>query len=1303
MHAYCTLTLLFWSVCGAAAPIGSLRTLEDQLCSEDPAALVVAARSQGDAARGAIVFHQPHVACTKCHSVDDSPNPLGPDLTRLPPETTDQHLVESVLFPSRVIRQGYESLNVITADGRNLSGILAEDTSKELVLRDVQNPGKTLRIDKQDIEEYAKQSLSAMPIGQVAQLTSRQEFLDLIRYLIALREGGPAQAKALQPPPSAYALRIPEYEQHVDHAGLIRDLDSDAFDRGEAIYKRVCVNCHGTKDQPGSLPTSLRFASGQFKSGSDPYTMYQTLTRGFGMMVPQTWMVPRQKYDAVHYIRETYLKPNNPTQYFSVTPAYLATLPTGDTRGPEPEVIEPWVTMDYGPSLINTYEVGSDETNYAYKGIAMRLDAGPGGVSRGSAWTIFDHDTLRIAADWVGEGFIDWNGIHFNGQHQVHPQIVGDVELANPTGPGWANPETGSFDDPRIRGRDGRPYGPLPRNWAHYQGLYHRDVASVVRYTVGEAQVLETSGVVKGDAPLFSRTLNIGPRSRPMLLQVAHFLDMQASFNVSNAAGEVPAHVALVVPQSDSAAIGAVAFDGKTRLDVSKSEDFDLSHGDFTITARIRTRAGGVIFAKTHPGKRWVPDAKAFFIRDGKLCFDIGWVGCVQSERSIHDGQWHNVAAAWKKADSTLSLYIDGQLDGSGRLGTKGDDVRHVVRIGAGAPDFPQPDSFLKGELAEVRFFASRIAPELLAEATTGEGGAAPKARWKFAGELKGKVADVTGSGHDAAVCRETPSHFNRGLLAAALVPPVPGAEWRYEDGNLRLALPAGPEPIRFTVYTSRPRSGEDFQATIASVRPDDARRDLEPMTHGGARHWTETLTATVQMGKDDQPFAVDVLTHPESNPWLAQVRLTGLDFFADGNRAAVCTWDGDVWLVTGLSGLPAHGATGGDTPASPTLTWQRMASGLFQPLGLRIVREQVYVTCRDQIVILHDLNGDGETDYFENFNNDHQVTDHFHEFAMGLQTDAAGNFYYAKGARHALPALVPHHGTLLRVSPDGSRTDILAKGFRAPNGVCVNPDGTFYLTDQEGHWTPKNRINLVTEGGYYGNWWGYHDITDPSDAAMQQPVVWITNAVDRSPAELIWVDSPAWGPLRGALLNTSYGYGKLYVVPHETVAGRVQGGVCEFPLPPLPTGIMRGRFHPRDGQLYTCGMFAWAGNQTQPGGIYRIRCTGKPMHLPVGLHASPGHMAVTFTEPLDPSSAAPVSKFSVKVWTLKRSENYGSDHINEHPLEITAARIAEDPRTLILDIPSLEPTWCMEIKYTLKAADGTEFQGMIHNTVHAL
>jgi hypothetical protein len=505
---------------------------------------------------------------------------------------------------------------------------------------------------------------------------------------------------------------------------------------------------------------------------------------------------------------------------------------------------------------------------------------------------------------------------------------------------------------------------------------------------------------------------------------------------------------------------------------------------------------------------------------------------------------------------------------------------------------------------------------------------------------------------------------------------------------------------LNFTVWLGRVENAEQATSLCEMVRLKQDL-DLRSLTQGGPPRWEQTLTTDVLLGQDKGPFAADVLTEPEANPWLAQTRLTGLDFFNDGDRAALSAWDGDVWLVSGLSRLPNE--TPDDPEHVPQLTWQRIASGLFQPLGLKIVDGRIYVMCRDQLVILHDLNGDGETDYYENFNNDHQVTDHFHEFAMDLQTDAEGNFYYAKGARHALPALVPHHGTLLRISRDGSRTDILARGFRAPNGVCVNGDGTYYLTDQEGHWTPKNRINLIEVGGYYGNFWGYHDVDDPSDDAMDPPVCWVTNSVDRSPSEILKVDSDIWEPLQGSLLNLSYGYGKVYILPNETVDGVTQGGICELPIPPFATGIMRGRFRREDQQLYACGMFAWAGSQQRPGGFYRIRYTGKPVHLPVGLRAYKNGMAVTWSGELEQQAASDPANYAVKVWSLKRSASYGSDHHNERKLAVRSASLSANGRTIFLEIPEIQPTMSMEVRYSIRAAGGQRVSGFVHNTIHRL
>ncbi len=1263
------------------------QSLEQPLLSESTASLVADARATGDAKRGAIVFFQPFMSCRKCHDSDDREQQLGPDLSRWQQPARDEQLVDAVLRPSKEIRKGYESLSVLTHDGKAIVGLVVEN-GQRITLRDPSQPGKLHKFDRDDLEAIVENKNSLMPQSLVNQLSSRQQFLDLIRYLIEIRDGGPLVARNLRPAPHLYAARpLPEYEKDIDHAGMIADLGPQNFRRGKAIYQRLCVNCHGDIDQPGSLPTSLRFASGQFKNGSDPYTMYQTLTRGFGMMQPQSWMVPQQKYDVIHYIRQAYLKQHNSSQYFPVDKQWLDSLPTGHSRGPDPQNLESWVTMDYGRTLINTYEVGDDGTNFAYKGIAVRLDDGPGGVSRGRHWMIFDHDTLRMAAAWSGSGFIDWKGIHFNGQHAVHPRLAGDLQAENKTGPGWANPDNGSWEDPRILGRDDRRYGPLPRDWGHYQGMYYYGDRTVISYRVGTTPILELPKLLaESPVPIYARQIEFGPREQPLTLQVAQ-LDRSANQLSNLESGVVvlaPAVTATAVNQTRS-----LCFDGAAYAQLNEANDFEMTTHSFTITARVKTKMGGSLFAKTDPGAAWVADGKVLFIRDGRLCFDIGWVGVVQSRATVNDGHWHDLALTWDHHSGLATLFVDGQKDTAKELRPKTSHDDQVVRIGMGADNFPKPLSHFEGEIESLRFYTVKLAEsEIAAETDTPE----PLADWNFSeadDTLRNRISDH----HHALVSAgQRVSHGVKPFLVAGVKGQTRGFRWQSENGLLRLTVPEGDDPLSITLwFASIDSTGAAESVALQVAALSDESNDLGAMLGGSRQRLPEIVATEPSIGNDDGPFAVDVLTRPATNPWLARVRLTGFDFFADGDSAAICSWDGDVWKVSGINAL-----------AKP-LHWQRIATGLFQPLGVRIVDGEIYVTCRDQIVILHDMNGDGETDFYENFNNDHQVTDHFHEFAMGLQTDDAGNFYYAKSARHALTAVVPHHGTLLRVSKDGMRTDIVATGFRAANGVCLNPDGSFIVTDQEGHWNPKNRINWVHEGGFYGNMFGYHNVTDSSDAAMEPPLCWITNDFDRSPAELLWVPKDCWGSLAGSLLNLSYGYGKVFVVPHEQIHGQMQGGMCELPMPPFPTGLVRGRFHPTNGHLYTCGMFAWAGNQQQPGGFYRVRATGKPMHLPIELHAKHGRMEIRFTDAVSRESAENRDNYDVQAWDLKRTANYGSEHYNQRTWQVRKATVSDDGKTITLEIPELAPTWGMAIRCFLKTADGQSVERQIHNTIHQL
>ena len=146
----------------------------------------------------------------------------------------------------------------------------------------------------------------------------------------------------------------------------------------------------------------------------------------------------------------------------------------------------------------------------------------------------------------------------------------------------------------------------------------------------------------------------------------------------------------------------------------------------------------------------------------------------------------------------------------------------------------------------------------------------------------------------------------------------------------------------------------------------------------------------------------------------------------------------------------------------------------------------------------------------------------------------------------------------------------------------------------------------------------------------MAPPLCWITNRFDRSPAELLWVPKNTWGPFAGRLLSLSYGYGKVFVVPHESVNGQLQGGMIQLPIPDAPSGLVRGRFHPTRGDLYVCGMFSWAGSRQEPGCFQRIRYNGKPAHLPVKVEFSKGEIQLTFSHSVNAVVAKQVDRYEL-------------------------------------------------------------------------
>ena len=482
---------------------------------------------------------------------------------------------------------------------------------------------------------------------------------------------------------------------------------------------------------------------------------------------------------------------------------------------------------------------------------------------------------------------------------------------------------------------------------------------------------------------------------------------------------------------------------------------------------------------------------------------------------------------------------------------------------------------------------------------------------------------------------------------------------------------------------------------------------DLPALTKGGAAQWNPVLETAGTLGKSDSAYTVDTLPLPDgkANPWNSWIRTSGFDFFKDATKAAICSVSGDVWLVSGID------------EKLDKLKWKRFATGLFQPLGLKIVDEKVYVLGRDQITRLHDLNGDGEADFYENFNNDVAISSHYHEFCLGLETDRAGNFYFNKGGNLG-GAKHQHHGVLARVSKDGSKLDVVATGYRAPNGLSVGPNDELTSSDNEGNWVPSSRVNLMRPGGFYGHVHTAHTSVPPTD--YDKPLLWLPHQMDNSSGGQVWVTSDKWGPFKGDLLHMSYGSCSLFKVMQEVVGGQPQAGAFRFPLN-FESGIMRGHFSPRDGQLYVTGLRVWQSSGAKTGAFHRVRYTGKAVAMPKEFHVKPNGLEITFTTELDAKTAADDGNWAVDQWNYNWTANYGSkmysvsepgkvigdnkianSKFGGEDMVVKSAKLSADKKTVFLEIEGgVKPVMQMRVRMNINAADGTPINLPIYNTVN--
>jgi quinoprotein glucose dehydrogenase len=152
--------------------------------SDDPLSRWRECLEGGDAGPGRQLFWvRVHASCHQCHRVGEEGGTAGPPLTGIGGKQTREYLLESLLFPSRAIAAGDETVALLLQSDAVETGRVVRESADEIVL--LGPDGREKPIAKAKIKS-ARRGLSAMP-DDIGRLLTRRELRDLVEYLAGLR------------------------------------------------------------------------------------------------------------------------------------------------------------------------------------------------------------------------------------------------------------------------------------------------------------------------------------------------------------------------------------------------------------------------------------------------------------------------------------------------------------------------------------------------------------------------------------------------------------------------------------------------------------------------------------------------------------------------------------------------------------------------------------------------------------------------------------------------------------------------------------------------------------------------------------------------------------------------------------------------------------------------------------------------------------------------------------------------------------------------------------------------------------
>ncbi|MEZ4898283.1 MAG: HEAT repeat domain-containing protein [Saprospiraceae bacterium] len=150
---------------------------------EDPLAAYAEALYGGDRRAGWWVFNNnPTAQCVRCHAINGQGGEVGPDLTAIGSKLTREQILQALVDPSARIAPGYGVVTLTLADGQTVTGILMEESPKELVLKT--NAAEPLEVE---VSRITKRDNMPSSMPNQGLLLDKREIRNLVEFLVNLK------------------------------------------------------------------------------------------------------------------------------------------------------------------------------------------------------------------------------------------------------------------------------------------------------------------------------------------------------------------------------------------------------------------------------------------------------------------------------------------------------------------------------------------------------------------------------------------------------------------------------------------------------------------------------------------------------------------------------------------------------------------------------------------------------------------------------------------------------------------------------------------------------------------------------------------------------------------------------------------------------------------------------------------------------------------------------------------------------------------------------------------------------------